>query len=101
MRMISKKTAQAGTTKVYVKKIANYGDLAGLANLADNNTQVTITDMAGIPQGGDITYTITTPGGVKIANIPAGLLLTAPNPTPKAKPAQDTAQQSKAPSKKA
>ncbi len=91
MRMISKKTAQEGKTQVYVKKIANYGFAADinaqLANLADKNLAVWITDMAGTPQGGDITYSITTLNGTKIAGIPAGLLLTAPNPTPKAKPA--------------
>ncbi len=91
MRMISKTKAQEGKTQVYVKKIANYGfdaaTNAQLENLAGKNQAVNIIDMAGTPQGGDITYSITTPSGTKIAGIPAGLLLTAPNPTPKAKPA--------------
>jgi hypothetical protein len=105
MRMISKKTAQEGKTQVYVKKLLNYGfsDKTNtlLAAAAQNNTAVTIVDMNGTPQEGNITYTITYLSN-KIDGIPAGLLLTAPNPAPKApKQAQDTAQQSKAGAKKA
>lgn len=105
MRMISKKVASEGKYQVYVKKIANYGfdnmTNKQLTSLADTNTPVYIVDMAGTPQSGDISYTINAPN-TRIAGVPAGLLLTAPNPTPKApKQAQDTAQQSKAGAKKA
>ena len=88
MRMISKKEAQAGTKTVYVKKTPYYGfdeqTNNQLAKLADDNTLVTITDMSGTPQAGDITYTIKA-GAITIAHLPAGRLLTSPNKAPKNK----------------